>query len=222
MKQTHALIIGSGTTGPALSLFLKKAGISSMVYEAYPYAEGVGSGLSLAPNGMNVLAELGLAEEVKARGTLEMCFRSETGRVLARIDNGSKKYGQPAVSLRRADLHEVLTKEMQRQGIAVAYEKRLTDISYTNDNKKVVAHFVDGSDAEGDLLIGADGIHSQTRRSAFPESPKPAYVGIIAVGGFVPLSAVPGLTDRDKQSLNFTFGHRGFLGYGGARPDELM
>jgi 2-polyprenyl-6-methoxyphenol hydroxylase-like FAD-dependent oxidoreductase len=36
------------------------------------------------------------------------------------------------------------------------------------------------------------------------------------------LSDVPGLADRDRQSLNFTFGHRGFFGYGGARPDEVM
>jgi 2-polyprenyl-6-methoxyphenol hydroxylase-like FAD-dependent oxidoreductase len=220
----HALIIGGGIAGPALALFLKKAGISSAVYEGYPYTEGVGGGLSLAPNGMNVLDELGLAETVKARGTvaLENCFRSETGRVLARINNGSKKYGQPAVSLRRADVHEVLAQEMQRQGIAVAYEKRLTNISETSDHEKVIAHFADGRDAEGDILIGADGIHSQTRQSVLPASPKPAYVGIIGIGGFVPLSVVPDLTDRDRQSLNFTFGHRGFFGYGGARPDEVM
>jgi 2-polyprenyl-6-methoxyphenol hydroxylase-like FAD-dependent oxidoreductase len=72
---------------------------------------------------MNVLKELGLAEEIKALGTvaLEACFRSETGRVLARLDNAGKKYGQPAVSLRRADLHEILTQEMWRQGIPIGY-----------------------------------------------------------------------------------------------------
>ncbi len=182
MKNTHVLIIGSGTAGPALSLFLKKAGISCAVYEAYPYTEGLGGGLSLAPNGMNVLDELGLAEKLKARGTvaLESCIRNETGRILARIDNGGKQYGQPAVALRRSDLHEVLTQEMQQQGIAVAYEKRLTDISFTNDNKNVIAHFADGGHVEGDIL------------------------------------------NRDRHSLNFTFGHRGFFGYCGARPDELM
>jgi 2-polyprenyl-6-methoxyphenol hydroxylase-like FAD-dependent oxidoreductase len=225
MKPTSkALIIGGGVAGPALSLFLKKAGISSALYEAYPHTGGVGGGLSLAPNGMNVLDELGLADKVKARGTvaLENCFRSETGRVLARIDNGSKKYGQPAVTMRRADLHEVLAEEMQRQGIAVAYQKRLKDISYASDREKVVAHFADGSSADGDILVGADGIHSQTRQSVFPESPKPAYVGIIGIGGFVPLSALPGISDRDRQTLNFTFGRRGFFGYCGSRPDEMM
>jgi 2-polyprenyl-6-methoxyphenol hydroxylase-like FAD-dependent oxidoreductase len=111
---------------------------------------------------------------------------------------------------------------MQRHGLALTYGKRLTDVGYSRDHKKVVAHFADGSDAEGDILIGADGIHSQTRTSVFPENPKPQYVGLIGIGGFVPSSAVPGLTDRDRQSLNFTFGHRGFFGYCGARPDEMM
>ena len=122
MKLTSiALIIGSGIAGGALSLFLKKAGISSTVYEAYPNMQGVGGGLNLAPNLMNVLDELDLAEDVKARGTaaLESCFRSESGRVLARIDNGSKKYGQPSLNLRRTDLYEVLVQESQRHGIEV-------------------------------------------------------------------------------------------------------
>jgi 2-polyprenyl-6-methoxyphenol hydroxylase-like FAD-dependent oxidoreductase len=226
MKQPsiHALIVGGGIAGPALSLFLKKVGISSTVYEAYPFMQGVGGGLNIAPNGMNVVDDLGLAEELKARGTaaLESCFRSETGRVLARIDNGGKKYGQPPVNLHRTDLHEILVQESQRHGTAVEHEKRLADLAYTSDHDKAIARFADGSCAEGDILIGADGIHSQTRTSVFPENPKPQYVGLIGIGGFVPSSAVPGLTDRDRQSLNFTFGHRGFFGYCGARPDEMM
>src|SRR3989442_15330214 len=220
----HALIIGGGTAGPALSVFPEKAGMSSAVYAAHPDTEGVGGGLSLAPNGMNVLDELGLAEKIKARGTLalEMCFRSETGRVLARIDNGSKKYGQPAVALRRADLHDVVVQEMERPGLAITYKKLLTDVRYTRGHEKVVAHFADGSDAEGDILIGADGIHSQTRTSVFPESPKPQYVILIGIGGVVPTSAAPSFTDGDRQSLNFMVGHRGILGSSGARPDEMV
>ncbi|MGH6869303.1 MAG: FAD-dependent oxidoreductase, partial [Methylocella sp.] len=67
-KTVHALIIGGGVAGPALALFLKKAGISSSLFEAYPFVEGAGGGLALAPNGMRVLAALALAEIVKAKG----------------------------------------------------------------------------------------------------------------------------------------------------------
>jgi 2-polyprenyl-6-methoxyphenol hydroxylase-like FAD-dependent oxidoreductase len=45
----HALIIGGGIADPAVALFLKKAGISAAVYEAYPYTEGVGGGSTLHP-----------------------------------------------------------------------------------------------------------------------------------------------------------------------------
>ena len=100
--QGKVIIIGGGIGGSALGLFLHKAGIPCVIYEAYAYKEGVGGGLGLAPNGLNVLAALGLAEKVKARGSLarDSYFYSEGGRVLARYDN-TLKYGQPCISLRR-------------------------------------------------------------------------------------------------------------------------
>jgi len=217
------LIIGGGIGGLALALFLRKAGIACAVYEAFPYKEGVGGGLNLAPNGMNVLAALGLAEKTIACGSvaLEICFRNERGRVLARFRNGSvEKYRQPAASLTRSALYEVLKDEMNAQGLEIHYEKRLTTI--TQDTTKVVAHFADGTQAEGDLLIGADGIHSQTRSTILSNGPKPAYIGIIAMGGLVLSSAVPSLLQRDKQSLNFTYGPNGFFGYMGVHDGNVM
>jgi 2-polyprenyl-6-methoxyphenol hydroxylase-like FAD-dependent oxidoreductase len=65
----HVLIIGGGVAGPALALFLKKARISSAVYEAYGPGGEIGGGLGLAPNGMNVLAVLGLADTLTRRVT---------------------------------------------------------------------------------------------------------------------------------------------------------
>jgi 2-polyprenyl-6-methoxyphenol hydroxylase-like FAD-dependent oxidoreductase len=221
--QGKVLIIGGGIGGLALSLFLRKAGIASTVYEAFPYKEGVGGGLNLAPNGMKVLAALGLAEKTLACGSvaLEMCFRNERGRVLARFRNGSvEKYGQPAVSLTRPALYEVLKGEMNAHGLEIHHEKRLKTI--TQDATKVVAHLADGTCAEGDILIGADGIHSQTRSIILPNGPKPAYIGIIAMGGLVLGSAAPSMLRRDKQSLNFTYGPKGFFGYMGVHDGNVM
>ncbi len=221
--QGKVLIIGGGIGGLALALFLRKAGILSAVYEAFPYREGVGGGLNLAPNGMNVLAALGLAEKTMACGSvaLEVCFRNERGRVLARFRNGSvEKYGQSAASLTRSALYEVLADEMNAQRLEINYEKRLKTI--TQDATQAVAHFADGTYAEGDILIGADGIHSQTRSIILPNGPKPAYIGIIAMGGLVLGSAVPSMLRRDKQSLNFTYGPKGFFGYMGVHAGNVM
>jgi 2-polyprenyl-6-methoxyphenol hydroxylase-like FAD-dependent oxidoreductase len=221
--QGKILIIGGGIAGPALALFLQKAGIESVVYEAYPYKEGVGGGLGLAPNGMNVLQALGLAEKVIDRGslTLENVFYNARGCLLARVKRGARqKYGQPAVSLLRPALYDIMTEAMKAQRIQVEYQKRLKTITQTAT--EVMAHFDDGTSAEGDLLIGADGIYSKTRQTALPNSPKPAYVGIIGVGGVTPAAALPMMTAREKQSLNFTFGAKGFFGYGGAENGDVM
>jgi 2-polyprenyl-6-methoxyphenol hydroxylase-like FAD-dependent oxidoreductase len=221
----RVLIIGGGIAGPALALFLKKANIDCLLFETHTRAEGVGGGFCLAPNGMNVLAELGLVEKVAARGSqaLENVFRNDRGRVLARWSNGDPRtYGQAAVCLSRSALYEVLASEMQSQGIAARYQKRLRSISDVADPPQVTAHFEDGTRVDGDLLIGADGIHSAARRSILPAGPAPAFVGITGVGGFVDAHAIPTLTQRDQETLNFTTGGRGFFGYCGGGSGRMM
>jgi 2-polyprenyl-6-methoxyphenol hydroxylase-like FAD-dependent oxidoreductase len=221
--QGKVLIIGGGIAGNTLALFLHKAGIDCAIYEAYPYKDSVGGGLGLAPNGMNVLAALGLAEKVKARSSLalENTFYNERGKILARIKNGSpQKYGQPGVSMLRPALYDVMNDEIRRQGIPIEFRKRLQELH--QHGAKVTACFDDGTQAEGDLLIGADGVRSQTRRIILPDAPEPAYVGIIGVGGLTPASAVPHMSQRDRQSFNFTYGARGFFGYSGVENGDVQ
>ena len=58
-----SLIIGGGIAGPVAGMALQKAGIQATVYEAYERAaDGVGGGLSIAPNGLNALGVLGAKE----------------------------------------------------------------------------------------------------------------------------------------------------------------
>ena len=221
--QGKVLIIGGGIAGNALALFLHKVGIDCAVYEAYPYKDSVGGGLGLAPNGMNVLAALGLVDKVKARSSLAMenTFYNERGKILARFKNGSlEKYGQPGISILRPALYDIMNDEIQRQGIPIEFRKRLKDLR--QHGAKVTACFDDGTQVEGDLLIGADGVRSQTRHIILPDAPEPAYVGIIGIGGVTPSSAVPHMSQRDKQSFNFTYGARGFFGYSGVENGDVM
>src|SRR4030081_1640494 len=73
-RPRKALIIGAGIAGPVTAIFLKKAGIDAEVYEAWPYSTGIGGGLQIAPNGMHVLAEMGLADELIQRGSIWESF----------------------------------------------------------------------------------------------------------------------------------------------------
>ncbi|HEY6422678.1 MAG TPA: FAD-dependent monooxygenase [Pseudonocardiaceae bacterium] len=92
--------MGGGVAGPALALFLAKIGVAAKVFEAYPYTAGVGGGFNIAPNGMHVLAALGVADELSraATSTPVSYFRDGKGRLLGTVPYGvATVYGQPAV-----------------------------------------------------------------------------------------------------------------------------
>jgi 2-polyprenyl-6-methoxyphenol hydroxylase-like FAD-dependent oxidoreductase len=216
----HVIIIGGGIAGPALALFLKKIGISSTVYEAYPHLDDIGGGLQIAPNGMNILKELGMADRLIEQGAIasKICFHNHRGKMLACIPNGNpEKYGQPTIMIPRATFHRILLEEVERQGIQVNYQKRLKQITETDG--KPIAQFEDGTTAEGDFLVGADGVRSRTREVILPNAPKPFYTGLLGVGGFVSASVIP-MNLSDPTTVHMTFGPGGFFGYGRCSKTE--
>ena len=72
---------------------LKKAGFDAELFEAWPYSTGIGGGLQIAPNGMHVLAEIGLAEEMIRRGSVceSFDFYSQSGAGSARINRNMRR-----------------------------------------------------------------------------------------------------------------------------------
>src|SRR5260221_5217023 len=97
-RPRKALIIGAGIAGPTTAIFLKQAGIEAEVYEAWPYATGIGGGLQIAPNGMHVLAEMGLTSELTSRGSISESFDfySQSGARLGSVNqNMRERFGQP-------------------------------------------------------------------------------------------------------------------------------
>ncbi|GIH07047.1 FAD-dependent oxidoreductase [Rhizocola hellebori] len=206
-----ALIIGGGIAGPVTAMALQKAGLEPVVYEAYARgADGVGAFLTLAPNGIEALSLLGLDRLVAGLGmdTRRMRMISGSGKVLADFSNGGEtSFGMPSQTLKRADLYGALRDEALRRGIRIEYGKRLADAGM--DRGGVRAVFSDGSTATGDLLIGADGLHSRTRKIIDPDAPKARYVGLLNTGGFA-----KGLSIADEPGTFYMiFGRRCFFGY---------
>ena len=213
------LIIGAGIAGPVIAIFLKKAGIDAQLFEAWPYSAGIGGGLQIAPNGMHVLAEIGLADELIRYGSVaeSFDFYSQSGARLGSINRNMKqRFGQPAVNMRRAKLNEVIINKAWCADVELTFEKRLVRIK-DRIGQPVVAHFADGTSAEGDFLIGADGVHSAVRAHVIPNGPQPFDTGLIGFGGFLPRS----LLDNTPigQRVETTFGQSGFFGCGLCSPD---
>ena len=219
-KRSRALVIGGGIAAPVTAIFLKKAGIDIEMFEAWPYSTGIGGGLQIAPNGMHVLAEIGLADEMIRRGSVaeSFDFHSQSGARLGSMNrNMQQRFGQPAVNMCRATLNEALINKAWCESVELKFEKRLVAIEDRAD-KPVVAHFADGSMAEGDFIIGADGVHSAVRTHVVPDGPKPFDTGLIGFGGFVPRSVI---SDAPiGQRVVTTFGQSGFFGYGLCSADE--
>jgi 2-polyprenyl-6-methoxyphenol hydroxylase-like FAD-dependent oxidoreductase len=213
-RRPKALIIGGGIAGPVTGIFLKKAGIDAQVFEAWPYSTGIGAGLQIAPNGMHVLAEIGLASDMIRRGSIaeSFDFYSQKGALLGSLNrNMRQRFGQPAVNMCRATLNEMLINKAWCENVELRFEKRLVAIEDRAD-QPVIAHFADGSKAEGDFVIGADGVHSATRSHVIPDGPKPFDTGLIGFGGFVPRSVIA--ATPIGQRVVTTFGQSGFFGYG--------
>ena len=112
-------------------------------------------------------------------------------------------------------LNEAIVDKAWSSCVEVHFEKRLARIE-DHPDRPIVAHFTDGSSAEGDFLIGADGVHSAVRGHVLPDGPTPSDTGLIGFGGFVPRSLLEAAGSR--PSLSMSFGQSGFFGYGYCSP----
>ena len=208
---TRAIIVGGGLAGTATALALRRAGIGSTVHEAgTSAADGLGAWLTLAGNGMGALGTLGVADAVAAEGfpTPRMALRTASNRELVTFPAGSvRPDGRQAHTIRRADLYRVLREETVRLGIPLVHGAWLVGADHLPGGG-VRARFADGSEATGDLLIGADGLRSVTRSLIDPGAAAARYTGLLNVGGYargLDLGRPPGVMD-------FCFGRRCFLG----------
>lgn len=218
--QLHALVIGGGIAGPLTAVALQEAGISATVYEAYPREAGfsAGSWLSVAVNGLAAMRTLGVEADVKAAGfpSTQVELSSGTGKLLGTLPIGGElDDGTTTHTLKRADVCRALTDAAADRGIRFVYGKRFQRATLAADG--VQAHFEDGSSAEGDFLIGADGVHSRVRRAIDPRAPSPRFTGLGNIGGFA-----PGLTASIAPGhFHMMFGKRAFFGYTAAPSGEV-
>ena len=214
-----AIVIGGGIAGPATAMALTKAGIAATVYEARPEgADGGGVMLTLATNGIDALRAIDADGPAIAAGfpTPGITLRTHTGKRLGvSTTGGALADGTLSHTIRRADLYQALHRQAVARGIHVVRGKRLVSAKESADG--VHAVFEDGAEAEADILVGCDGVHSTVRRLIAPAAPAPSYSGLLTTGGYasgVKVPAAPG-------SYEMIFGKRAFFGYANAPAGQV-
>ncbi len=212
---TKALIVGVGIAGTVAAIALHRAGHTPVIFEAYPEdVDQRGAFLTVAVNGLVALRALDLDPPTlltTGYPTPTLRLGNGAGRLLAELPlGGPQPDGTTTTTIRRADLYGALRTEAVGRGIEIVYEKRLTGLDQRPDG--VTATFADGGTADGDLLIGADGLHSPTRGLLNPEPITPRYLGLLNAGGFTtgPVEADP---DRTPGVVSMAFGKRSFFGW---------
>ncbi|MEC3973938.1 FAD-dependent monooxygenase [Amycolatopsis sp. H20-H5] len=209
------LVIGGGIAGTVTAMALRQVGFDVGVYEAYESGgEDKGAFLTIMHNGMDALRAIGADRPV-----VENSFAA-TGVELVSPDNqvlrarAFDKLGPDGPrTLTRSVLYRVLQEEARRRGVSFYPGKRLVSADVSSGG--VVARFANGGSAEGELLVGADGLRSVVRTLIDPDALEPRSTGLNVVygytrGGGFPLA--PGIY-RMVQGRNAAFGYT-------SAPDE--
>jgi 2-polyprenyl-6-methoxyphenol hydroxylase-like FAD-dependent oxidoreductase len=205
------LIAGGGIAGTACAIALRQAGIAADIYEAFGHdSEGIGAFLTLGVNGLDALRIVGV--DVSTLGgfaTPHMTLSLGNGRRLAEFSVGPRDRadGLVARTIARGALYARLRDEAVRRGAGIHYRKRLSGVDESADG--IGAIFTDGSRAVGDVLVGADGLHSRVRVLVDANAPRARYVGLLNTGGCAQDVRVPGAVG----AMHMFFGRRCFFAY---------
>jgi salicylate hydroxylase len=194
-KQISVLIAGAGIGGLTAALALLRRGYDVQVCEQTTELREVGAGLQLSPNGLRALYRLGLSDALRASASepagKEIRLWS-TGQTWKLFDLGAKcveQYGYPYFTIYRPDLHKVLADAVRAvKPDAITLGAQCIGFEQTDDG--VALKLVDGRKFNGDVLIGADGVHSRIRSQLFGAD-QPKFSGYLAWRGVVPMERLP-------------------------------
>ena len=178
MQALEILVIGGGIGGLTAAIALRQRGHRVTVIERDPDWSVYGVGIIQQGNVLRAMKQLGLLDDYlsSAVGFDFVAVHAPDGTLVAKVPSPRLVEGCPAnVGIGRRALHKVLGD----RAIEAGAEVRLGVIAEVleDDGASVSARFSDGWIGRFDVVIGADGVHSQTRRQLLPGSPEPQFTG---------------------------------------------
>jgi 2-polyprenyl-6-methoxyphenol hydroxylase-like FAD-dependent oxidoreductase len=210
-SQRRALIIGGSMSGLLAAIMLDRRGWDVEVFErADSELAGRGAGIVAQPELIARLGALGL--DVRDLG-VPVAAR----KLLDRDGNLAVSTTCPQVLTSWEWVYRMLRDAWP----AERYRRGRGFKAFAQDEKTVTAHFSDGAAAEGDVLVGADGLRSTVRQQCLP-AVAPLYAGYVAWRALIPEAALPAAIHRELyEAMTFCLppGEQ-FLGYPVAGPDN--
>ncbi|MEM1309216.1 MAG: FAD-dependent monooxygenase, partial [Cyanobacteria bacterium P01_H01_bin.153] len=206
MYKLKAIIVGAGIGGLTTAIAMQQAGYEVEIYDKTRELRPAGAGISLWSNGVKVLNRLGLGEQLAAiGGTMNrMAYRSHLDEPLSEVNLMPliHQVGQRPYPVSRTDLQNMLLAAAGKERVQL--QRRCVDVEETAE--QVTAIFANGHRATGDILVGADGIHSQVREYVLGQAIAPRYADYVNWNGIV--DAQPGLCDSDNWVIYVGQGKR--------------
>ncbi len=189
-----AIIAGAGIGGLTTALSLNKIGVQVKVFESVSEIKPLGVGINVLPHASRELIALGLKNELDrfAIRTRSMQYFTRKGKRVISVPCGEYAgYHWPQYSLHRGEFQMMLVDALrQRAGEDSVLTSHQFD-QFEQDNNGVTASFIDPvsgtvlKDESADILIGADGLHSVTRRMLYPDEGKPIFAAMVCFRGAV-------------------------------------
>ncbi|MFK7692472.1 FAD-dependent monooxygenase [Paenibacillus sp. HJGM_3] len=176
-QRKRFLIIGGGIAGLTTAIALRQQGFEAEVYEAAPELKEAGAGLGVGSNALKAMRVLGLEEKLLERSLIlsSATFIDDKGHLITRTDSAPADGGLDPdnVIIHRTELLHLLADALPPE--AIKTNKKCLGFAEL-DHGGVAVRFEDGSTAEADGLIAADGIHSGIRLRVQPNA-VPRYAG---------------------------------------------
>ncbi|HEU4520225.1 MAG TPA: flavin-dependent oxidoreductase [Microvirga sp.] len=182
-----AIVVGGGIGGLTAALMLQARGIEAEIYEQSEAVRELGVGINTLPHAIAELKQLGLLPRLDEVGirTYELIYTNRTGQEIWREPRGiDAGYDVPQFSIHRGRLQGVIHRAVEERLGPDAIRTGCRLGAFAQDEGGVSAYFFDrhgrhARTARGDVLIGADGIHSSTRSMLFPGEGPPSWNGIM-------------------------------------------
>jgi salicylate hydroxylase len=188
-KRPNVVVVGGGIGGLLAANALIAHGLQVSVYEQAPSLGEVGAGVFLTPNSVRQLQRVGLGPAVEQRGarvgTESRYFRHD-GTPIAPVQVTDSSGWNATFGMHRADLVEMLAAALPSEVVHTGH--RCSGFEQTGDVARV--SFANGAIVEGDVVIAADGIHSELRQHVTPPS-RPVFHGSVAYRGVIAHQRIP-------------------------------